>query len=200
MGVMDFAREAGSKVGIGDSAEEKAEAASMEAAKEAAAKAKARNAAVKKRKDAAAASDAAKAKAAEEEKEEEKKARAADTARSESTERYLKTMGLGDVDVRVKDSKATIFGGAKDQATAERIVLAVGNIKGIDQVRDFLKVDAPAPESDVYVVQAGDSLSKIAKEVYGDAMRYTEIFEANKPMLTDPDLIFPGQTLRIPAA
>ncbi len=197
MGVFDFAREAGAKVGIGDSAEEKAQAASIEAAKDAALKAKARNAAVKSRKQA---SESAKAKAKEAAQEEEKKARAADTVRSESTERYLKTMGLGDVDVRINDSKATIFGGAKDQATAERIVLAVGNIQGIEQVTDYLKVAAPAPESDMYVVQSGDSLSKIAKEVYGDAMRYPEIFEANKPMLTDPDLIFPGQVLRIPAA
>lgn len=197
MGVFDFAREAGAKVGIGDSAEEKAQAASIEAAKEAAVKAKARNAALKNRKEA---TEAAKAKAKEVAAEEEKKARSADTARSESTERYLKTMGLGDVDVRINDSKATIFGGAKDQATAERIVLAVGNIRGVDQVTDYLKVAAPAPESDMYVVQSGDSLSKIAKEVYGDAMRYPEIFEANKPMLTDPDLIFAGQVLRIPAA
>ncbi|MBP7184191.1 MAG: LysM peptidoglycan-binding domain-containing protein, partial [Saprospiraceae bacterium] len=47
-------------------------------------------------------------------------------------------------------------------------------------------------------VQKGDSLSKIAKAFYGDAMKYPVIFEANKPMLTDPDLIYPGQTLRIP--
>lgn len=197
MGVFDFAKEAGAKVGIGDSAEEKAQAASIEAAKDAAMKAKARNAALKNRKKA---TEAAKAKAEETAKEEEKKARAADTVRSESTERYLKTMGLGDVDVRINDSKATIFGGAKDQATAERIVLSVGNIRGIEQVTDYLKVASPAPESDMYVVQSGDSLSKIAKEVYGDAMRYPEIFEANKPMLSDPDLIFPGQVLRIPAA
>jgi len=197
MGVFDFAKEAGAKVGIGDSKEEKAQAASIEAAKEAAAKAKARNARLKARKEA---SEEAKAKAAADEKAQEEKDRAADTARSESTERYLKTMGFGDLDVRVNDSTAIIYGAAKDQATAERIVLAVGNIRGIEQVRDYLKVAAPAPESDMYVVQSGDSLSKIAKEVYGDAMRYPEIFEANKPMLTDPDLIFPGQVLRIPAA
>lgn len=197
MGVLDFAKEAGAKVGIGDSAKEKAAAASAEAAKEAAAKAKVRNANLKKRKQA---SEAAKAKAAEAAAEEEKKDKAQDIARSETTERYLSTMGLGDVDVRIKDNKATIFGSAKDQATAERIILAVGNMKGVEQVKDYLKIAAPAPESEMYVVQSGDSLSKIAKEVYGDAMRYPEIFEANKPMLTDPDLIFPGQVLRIPVA
>lgn len=53
--------------------------------------------------------------------------------------------------------------------------------------------------SRTHVVQKGDTLSKIAKEVYGNAGKYTVIFEANKPMLSDPDKIYPGQTLRIPA-
>ena len=58
---------------------------------------------------------------------------------------------------------------------------------------------APAPASTMYEVQPGDSLSKIAKAHYGDPMKYKEIFEANQPMLKDPNVIFPGQTLRIPA-
>jgi nucleoid-associated protein YgaU len=48
-------------------------------------------------------------------------------------------------------------------------------------------------------VRSGDTLSKIARDYLGDAKRYPEIFEANRPMLTDPDEIFPGQVLRIPA-
>ena len=52
--------------------------------------------------------------------------------------------------------------------------------------------------STTYTVQKGDTLSKIAKETLGDANRYPEIFEANKPMLKDPDRIYPGQVLRIP--
>ncbi|MFT7598265.1 MAG: nucleoid-associated protein YgaU [Acidimicrobiales bacterium] len=51
----------------------------------------------------------------------------------------------------------------------------------------------------LHVVESGDTLSKIAKEHYGDASKYPVIFEANKPMLSNPDLIFPGQVLRIPA-
>ena len=50
-----------------------------------------------------------------------------------------------------------------------------------------------------YTVQAGDTLSKIAKEYYGDANKYPAIFEANKPMLSHPDKIYPGQNLIIPA-
>lgn len=49
-----------------------------------------------------------------------------------------------------------------------------------------------------YVVVAGDSLSKIAKRVYGDAQEWRRIYEANRDIVKDPDLIHPGQTLRLP--
>ena len=52
----------------------------------------------------------------------------------------------------------------------------------------------------VYPVQRNDTLAKISREVYGDGNRWPEIFEANQPMLKDPDKIYPGQVLRIPAA
>ena len=51
-----------------------------------------------------------------------------------------------------------------------------------------------------YTVVAGDSLSKIAKKIYGDASRWKEIFEANKDKIKNPDLIHPGQVLKIPGA
>lgn len=61
---------------------------------------------------------------------------------------------------------------------------------------------APAPKENpytqTYVVQKGDTLSKIADEYYGDARLYTKIFEANRDVLSDPDKIRPGQKLRIP--
>lgn len=53
-------------------------------------------------------------------------------------------------------------------------------------------------QSKTYTVKSGDTLSKIAKEFYGNASKYPQIFEANKPMLKDPDKIYPGQVLRIP--
>jgi nucleoid-associated protein YgaU len=54
------------------------------------------------------------------------------------------------------------------------------------------------PEATLYTVTSGDTLSKIAKAHYGDAMKHPQFFEANKPMLKDPDRIYPGQLLRLP--
>ena len=80
-------------------------------------------------------------------------------------------------------------------------MLAVGNTAGIARVDDRIEVVEVAkkePEATYYTVVKGDSLSKIAKAQYGDPMKYPAIFEANRPMLKDPDLIYPGQVLRIP--
>ncbi len=63
---------------------------------------------------------------------------------------------------------------------------------------DQLSVASPDPPSEYYRVVSGDTLSKIAKQYYGDVSKYPEIFEANQPMLKDPDKIYPGQVLRIP--
>jgi len=57
---------------------------------------------------------------------------------------------------------------------------------------------ADNPYAQHYVVQKGDTLSKIAEEFYGDKMLYPKIFEANRDILSDPNKIKPGQTLRIP--
>jgi nucleoid-associated protein YgaU len=100
--------------------------------------------------------------------------------------------------VEFDDGTATIRGTAADQATREKIVLIAGNTQGVARVDDRMTVEEAAPEATFYTVQSGDSLSKIAKEHYGDAMKYPVIFEANKPMLEDPDKIYPGQVLRIP--
>ena len=85
-----------------------------------------------------------------------------------------------------------------DQSTRERIVLAVGNTQGVARVDDRMEVSAPAPEAVMYTVESGDTLGKIAKEQYGDASKYPVIFEANQPLLKDPNKIYPGQVLRIP--
>ena len=77
-------------------------------------------------------------------------------------------------------------------------MLCCGNVAGVAKVNDMMSVDQSAPESKYYAVVSGDTLSKISKQFYGDANKYMKIFEANKPMLSDPNKIYPGQNLRIP--
>jgi nucleoid-associated protein YgaU len=95
-------------------------------------------------------------------------------------------------------STVTVSGTVDDQATKEKVLLCCGNVHGVAAVNDMLVVSAPAPEAQWHTVVSGDNLSKIAKKFYGDANKYPLIFEANKPMLTHPDKIYPGQMLRIP--
>jgi nucleoid-associated protein YgaU len=110
------------------------------------------------------------------------------------------------VAVRVDGDTAVLTGTAPSQEALEKIVLCAGNQHGIAKVDCQLQVNAPASasavtagESTFYTVKAGDTLGKIAQQHYGSASKYTVIFEANKPMLKDPDKIYPGQSLRIPA-
>ena len=112
----------------------------------------------------------------------------------------LKADGL-DVKFDGASQTVTVSGVARDQATKEKIVLCCGNVANVAKVDDKLTVAAAGgPVSTYYVVKSGDTLSAIAKEAYGSANAYMKIFEANKPMLSDPNKIYPGQTLRIPAA
>ena len=189
MGVFDFVKEAGAKVGIGESKAEKQEkevaAASAKAAKDAAQRAR-------------------KAAAERGKRIQERKAEKLDESKKAAgLEMYVQNMGLEikNLDIRFDDGLATISGEAKDQATRERAILAVGNTQDVAQVHDDITVPANAKqESVLHVVESGDTLWKIAEEHYKDGSKYPAIFEANKPMLTDPDLIFPGQVLRIPDA
>ena len=100
--------------------------------------------------------------------------------------------------ITVDGDTATVRGAVDSQADREKIVLVVGNTAGIARVDDQMEVSTPEPEAQYYTVVSGDSLSKIAKAHYGNAMKYPVIFEANKPMLADPNKIYPGQVLRIP--
>ena len=126
----------------------------------------------------------------------------ADDKRQAALTDFVKKMGFEVTDFRldVKKDVVTVFGKTKDQETREKIVLAIGNTEGIAKVDDRMEVVTPKPQPQAvyYTVQKGDTLSGIAKEHYKDAMKYPLIFEANKPMLSDPNKIYPGQVLRIP--
>ncbi|MDQ3015813.1 MAG: peptidoglycan-binding protein LysM [Bacteroidota bacterium] len=105
---------------------------------------------------------------------------------------------VSNLSLDIHDDVVTAYGQAETQVAKELVVLTLGNNMGVSSVDDRMTVITPEPEATFYEVQSGDSLSKIAKEHYGDATKYNSIFEANKPMLKDPNLIYPGQMLRIP--
>jgi nucleoid-associated protein YgaU len=114
-------------------------------------------------------------------------------------EAEIQRLGLNINDLRLELCEQVIVQGATNTTEeAEKVVLALGNIEGIGSVDNQIYVANPVPEAVFYTVQSGDSLSKISKTQYGDPMRYEQIFEANKPMLSHPDKISPGQVLRIP--
>jgi nucleoid-associated protein YgaU len=104
------------------------------------------------------------------------------------------------VAVAVSGDTVTVTGKAATTEEAEKIALTVGNTIGVSKVANNIVVDKPAPDAKMYTVQKGDNLSKIAEAQYGKgkANEYHRIFDANKPMLKSPDLIYPGQVLRIP--
>ncbi len=119
----------------------------------------------------------------------------------------VETLGFNvkDLSIQIDDETATVSGEADSQMTKEKVILVVGNTKGIGSVDDRMTITIAdveieaEPVAQFYAVVSGDTLGKIAKSYYGNAMKYPVIFEANKPMLSHPDKIYPGQVLRIPA-
>lgn len=102
------------------------------------------------------------------------------------------------VNVEVDGDKVKLSGETISTEEAEKIALAIGNTVGVSQVETALVVEKETAESKSYEVKKGDTLWKIAETNYGNGSKYTAIFEANKPMLSHPDKIYPGQVLRIP--
>lgn len=108
---------------------------------------------------------------------------------------------VNDLQVSWKDGTVTLEGRADSQESKEKAILLAGNIKGVEEVNgEGIQVPAKAVNLTVeyYTVEKGDSLSKIAQKTYGDSSKYTFLFEANREVIKDPDLIYPGQKLRVP--
>ncbi|WP_207102272.1 peptidoglycan-binding protein LysM [Paracoccus shandongensis] len=120
----------------------------------------------------------------------------------------LKALNLDkdDVHLTLRGDTVKIQTKGADRETLEKLILAVGNIEGIAKVEADLPEAGPGAGPDAakapvfHTVKKGETLSAIAKTYLGSAGKYNAIFEANRPMLSDPDKIYPGQTLRIPQA
>lgn len=114
--------------------------------------------------------------------------------------KWLQELGLlaDGLTIEVDGDTVKVGGTVTSQELREKIILALGNVKGIASVADGLEVEKPAEPATFYTVVKGDNLTRIAKAHYGDGTKYPAIFEANRPMLSDPDKIYPGQVLRIP--
>lgn len=115
----------------------------------------------------------------------------------------INALGLQATSLSVEFNKdnntATVYGTVMTTADKEKVVLTVGNHEGVETVDDQLSVMNPEPESTFYQVKPGDTLTGIAYAMYGHASKYKDIFNANQPMLKNPDDITAGQMLRIPA-
>jgi nucleoid-associated protein YgaU len=141
---------------------------------------------------------------------------------AEAVKKELDSFDLGtqNVEVSVEGDKCVLKGVVADQTAFEKAVIAVGNTLGISKVEaaelkvapesglklekldltELLKTSTPASAPTLYTVKKGDNLWKIAEAHYGKGKgtKHTVIFDANRPMLSHPDKIYPGQVLRIP--
>ena len=106
--------------------------------------------------------------------------------------------GIRDLNVAFSDGVVDISGTANSAEAKEKAVLMAGNVQGVSEVRAN-NLNAPVVEQKVefYVIKKGDTLSAIAKEYYGNYKEYPRIFEANREVIKDADLIYPGQKIRI---
>ena len=107
--------------------------------------------------------------------------------------------GVDGLDVKFEEGVVHLSGKAGSAEALEKAVLMAGNVKGVTEVKiEGMQAPEPAPEVEYYTIVSGDTLSKIAKQYYGNAMDYPKLFEANREVIKDPDLIYPGQKIRIP--
>lgn len=119
------------------------------------------------------------------------------TPEPEALKQELADLGLDSsgVEIKVEGDKVVVEGEAVSAEMKEKIILAVGNVDGVAEVEAEV---TEGPEPVFHTVAKGDTLSAISKKTLGNANRFNEIFEANRPMLSHPDKIYPGQVLRIP--
>lgn len=123
------------------------------------------------------------------------KSLAGDTPTADDLKKEVADLGLkaDDVEITIEGDKVKVSGGDLTSEEREKVILAVGNVEGVAEVEA-----SDADDAVFHTVEKGDTLWAVASKALGNGARYTEIFEANKPMLSHPDKIYPGQVLRIP--
>ncbi|MGZ2745120.1 peptidoglycan-binding protein LysM [Burkholderia stagnalis] len=126
---------------------------------------------------------------------------AANQTAADAIKNYINTQGLDTSNLTVAFDGAsrtvTLSGSVADLDTKAKVKVAAGNVQGVAGVNDD-DLQPDDPEVQYHDVVSGDNLWKIAEKYYGDGTKNTAIFEANKPMLSSPDRIYPGQKLVIP--
>jgi nucleoid-associated protein YgaU len=109
--------------------------------------------------------------------------------------------GIKGLTVTYDNGVVSLAGEAASPEALEKAVLMAGNVKGVESINvDGLTAPPQTAEVEFYVIAKGDSLSAVAKRFYGDANAYPRIFEANREVIKDANLIYPGQKIRIPKA
>ena len=118
-----------------------------------------------------------------------------DAKNEEALKKEVEGLGVdtSGLEIKVDGDKVTVKGGSMTTEEKEKVILAVGNVEGVSAVEADVE-----SETLFHTVEKGDTLWAVAEKTLGNGSRYNEIFEANRPMLKDPDLIYPGQVLRIP--
>ena len=107
--------------------------------------------------------------------------------------------GIDGLQVEFKNGVVSISGQATSAEAMEKAVLMAGNVQGVSEVNiDGLQAPPVAAKVEYYIIKKGDTLSAIAKQFYGKPNDYPKIFEANREVIKDANLIFPGQKIRIP--
>jgi len=107
--------------------------------------------------------------------------------------------GITNLGVKYAGGVVELTGQAASAEAVEKAVLMAGNVQGVTQVKiDGLQAPPVQAKVEYYVIKPGDTLSAIAKQFYGKANDYPKIFEANREVIKDANLIYPGQKIRIP--
>jgi nucleoid-associated protein YgaU len=124
-----------------------------------------------------------------------------DEEASEKIKKHIEASnpGIGALQVAFKNGVVSLSGQADSAEAMEKAVLMAGNVQGVAEV-NISGLQAPPVQAKIeyYIIKKGDTLSAIAKQFYGKANDYPRIFEANREVIKDADLIFPGQKIRIP--